>query len=94
MAYSYLDADDSFVGHGPSIGGACAMFDEIRNKASKGAYPALNKLLTSGECEDLTNLKGEALRLMTHVTDKDVKDSLMRLARAASLAKGKVVLSY
>jgi hypothetical protein len=94
MGYSYSDAEDNYVGAGPSIGGAALMYKEIMNKAPKGAYPCLYELINTGGCSNPQVLKGEAERFIKIVTNKNVRDSLQRLARAAALAKGEINIRH
>lgn len=91
MTYSYSDAKGNYVGHGPSIGGASALLREVEALAPASLYPHLNSFLEKGECEATKALAGECRRLMKKVTDEDVKDSLARLARAATIAQGSII---
>lgn len=94
MTYSYQDEDKTYLGHGPSIGGAVAMLNAISFEAPENIYPHLHSFITKGECDDPAALGGEAKRLSQKVTDPDVKDSLVRLARACAQAKTKIISTH
>jgi hypothetical protein len=93
MTYTYLDGKGKHAGHGPSIGGAMALHKVVKAAGQTGLYPQLNQLLATGTCMNTEQLKGEALRLLSKVTDRDVKDSLRRLAIAASKAEDGIMLT-
>ena len=92
MAYDYED-EDGYLAAGPSIGGGVALLDALNSNAPANLFPNLNLLIRGGECSSPEGVKGEAIRLAAKIKDKDVKDTLRRLAMAAAQAKGKITLS-
>ena len=94
MGYNYEDGTGKHVGHGPSIGGATKMLDVLERYAGKNIYPNLHAFVETGESDSPKLIKAEAERLMAKVTDKHVYDTLSRLARAASQAKDKLVVTH
>jgi hypothetical protein len=68
------------------MGGATALLDALK-KIDSRPYPNMYELLTTGECASPDAVKGEALRLARKIKDRDVKDTLLRMARAAAKAK-------
>jgi len=93
MAYNYQD-DTGWIASGPSIRGSVVMQEEVKKLAPEGAYPYLHNFLQSGESANPQQLAGECSRLAKKTKDKDVKDSLTRLARAAAIAKGSIVCTH
>jgi hypothetical protein len=93
MGYSYGDSK-GWLAPGPNIGGAHALMSYLRKNVEAGDYPELRNLLTEGESIRPMVLKGEALRLAKKTTDEDVKDTLLRLARAAAKATGYLMVTH
>lgn len=93
MTYSYNDSA-GYLGAGPSIGGAKALFEELAKVSHLQTYPNLNHLLETGMCANTDSLRGEVLRLLKKIKDPDVKDTLQRLARAAAIAKGTITVTH
>jgi len=92
VAYSYADSK-GFIGHGPSMGGATALLKELNKNANPALYPCLHELLTTGETNNPNGLQGEAMRLTKKIKDKDVRDTLLCMARAALIADGYVSIT-
>jgi hypothetical protein len=75
------------------MGGAKALLDTVNKHAPEKAYPVLHELLTEGSTDSPDLLKGEAQRLAKKIRDKDMKDTLLRLARAAAKATGYLMVT-
>ena len=92
MAYNYEDSR-GWIALGPNISGAKALLDEVKKSAPRKAYPVLHELLTEGCTDSPKLLKGEAQLLAEKTEDKDVKDTLLRLADVAAKAKGYLMMT-
>ena len=92
MAYNYEDSQ-GWMALGPNISGAKALIDEVKKNAPRKAYPVLHELLTRGNTDSPKLLKVEAQRLAEKTRDKDVKDTLLRLAGVAARAKGYLMVT-
>jgi hypothetical protein len=76
------------------MGGAAALFKELNKNVDSAFYPCLHELLTTGETNNPNGLQGEAMRLTKKIKDKDVRDTLLRMARAALIADGYVSITH
>jgi hypothetical protein len=92
MAYNYADSR-GWLALGPSIGGVTALFDALK-KIDPRPYPNVHELLTTGECASPDAVNGEALRLARKIKNRDVKDTLLRMAKAAAKAKGYLAVTH
>jgi hypothetical protein len=86
MAYNYADSK-GWTALGPSIGGAHYLLQYLNKNVDAANYPEMYKLLTTGSTNSPELLKGEATRLAAKTEDKDVKDTLLKMARAAAKSK-------
>jgi hypothetical protein len=92
VAYNYEDSK-GWMALGPNISGAAALLHAVKKNAPRKAYPVLHELLTEGSTDSPELLRAEAQRLAEKTRDKDVKDTLLRLARVAAKAKGYLMMT-
>lgn len=85
MTYAYCDAK-GYLTHGPSIGGAVALIDELKIQG-EDKYPELSKFVTNGIHKSPKDLARECRRLYRKLPLGPVKHTVGRLARAAEKAK-------
>jgi hypothetical protein len=93
MGYSYADSK-GWLALGPSMGGATALLKVLNKGVRPELYPQLHELLTTGETSSPNQLAGEAARLAKKIKDKDVRDTLLRMARAATIAKDYIAVTH
>jgi len=85
MGYNYEDSK-GWIAIGPNISGMGALFDELVAHADPNNYPEMYKLKITGITNSPQLLKGEAARLAAKTKDKNVKDLLLKMSRAAAKA--------
>jgi hypothetical protein len=94
MTYNFEDSQGE-VGAGPSIGGAHALMTALEN-VNPRLYPELHELLTTGESSNPDSVKAdcEALIGSGKIKDKDVLDTVRKLAMAASQSKDRISVTH